>query len=344
VKNGTERAGTCKVQLSLRPRFIARFNQLVSVTSQPWDALKQKSEAEGQTVEGEEDHAETGDAANEEEYEEYEGDEHEDVHEYDEDTAEQVEGVKRADVEAVDDGGGVVETAAEGLTAEEDDELYEENDETDGAVLEPLEIFLDEEDLGDDVVDQVENVEIFEEQDPDEYEAEEDEYHDEQGEYNDVQDDEEIHGEENEDEGQGETDHEFVPTTETSEQPVASTQHGIASAYFQSLSNSDTDGNDVDDDLISYEEAVDQTEDGQDYRQQYIEETSTSQTQIGQTNGGPITGGSHDTSVNTVISHGDSGEGSNAPSPTSKRPLSEVSDPSIEDQAPRKYLCISPNI
>jgi hypothetical protein len=342
VKNGTERAGTCKVHLSLQPRFIARFNQLVSVTSQPWDALKQKSETEAQIVEGEEGHAETGDVANEEEYEEYDGEENEDVQEYDEDTAEQVEAVKPADVEAVD-GEDVVDTGAAGLTAEEDDELYEENDETDGPVLEPLEIFLDEEDIGDDVVDQVEHVEIFEEQDPEEYEAEEGEYHDEQGEYNDVQDDEEVHGEENEDEEQGETDHEYVPTTETSEQPVASTQHGIASAYFRSLSNSDADGNDVDDDLISYEEAVDQTEDGQDYRQQYMEETSTSQTQNGQMNGGPITGGSHETPVNTVISHGDNGDGSNAPSPPSKRPLNEVSDPSIEDQAPRKRLCISPN-
>jgi hypothetical protein len=334
VKNGTERAGTCKLQLSLQPRFIARFNQLVSITSQPWDSSKQKSEPEGQTNEGEEDvHVqETGDveAANEDEYEEYEGDVHaEDVQEYDEDTADQVEGeVKPDETEALVEG-AVESTHEEGLAADDDDELYEENDEDDLPVLSPIEITLEEEDLEGDYVEEVEHVEVFEEQAPEEYDAEQGEYHDDQGGYNDIHGEEEHHGEE----AQGETEE----VDETAEALPSSAQQGIASAYYRSLSSSDTDENGAEDDLISYEEAVDQAEDGQDYRQQYLDETATSAQHNGETNGEHI---DQTAEVNETVGSQD-GEvpaAANAPSPNSKRPLNEVVDLSIEDQAPRKLL------
>jgi hypothetical protein len=340
VKNGTERAGTCKLQLSLQPRFIARFNQLVSITSQPWDSSKQKSEPEAQANEGEEDvHVqETGEveAATEGEYEEYEGDEHaEDVQEYDEDTADQVEGeVKPDETEAVDENveEAVESTHEEGLAAADDDELYEENDEDDLPVLSPIEITLDEEDLEGDYVDEVEHVEVFEEQAPEEYDAEQGEYHDDPGGYDDIHGEEEHHGEE----VQGET--EADETAEASEHPLpSSTQQGIASAYYRSLSSSDTGENGAEDDLISYEEAVDQAEDGQEYRQQYLDETATSAQHNGETNGEHIdqTG-----EVNETVGpqDGEVSTAANAPSPNSKRPLNEVVDSSIEDQAPRKLL------
>jgi hypothetical protein len=313
----------------------------VSITSQPWDSSKQKSEPEGQTNEGEEDiHLEgtsEAKAANEGEYEEYEGDEHaEGVQEYDEDTAVQIEGeVKPDETDAVDENvEGVVEsTHEEGLAADDDDELYEENDENDLPVLSPIEITLDEEDLEGDYVEEVEHVEVFEEQAPEEYDAEQGEYHDDQGGYNDVHGEEETHGEE----VQGETE-EVDETAAASEHPLpSSAQQGIASAYYRSLSNSDTDGNGAEDDLISYEEAVDQAEDGQDYRQQYLDETAASAQHNGETNSEHI---DQTAEVNETIVSQD-GEGSvaaNAPSPNSKRPLNEVVDSSIEDQAPRKLL------
>jgi hypothetical protein len=49
VKSGAERPETCRLLLSLQPRFIARFNQLVSLSSQSWNSTvtKQIFEAEG---------------------------------------------------------------------------------------------------------------------------------------------------------------------------------------------------------------------------------------------------------------------------------------------------------
>ena len=54
TRNGTDRATTCKLHLSLQPRFIARFNQLVSLTSQSLDTT-QKSETDPQDVEDRQD-------------------------------------------------------------------------------------------------------------------------------------------------------------------------------------------------------------------------------------------------------------------------------------------------
>ena len=86
AKNGTERASTCKLQLSLQPRFIARFNQLVSLTSQTWDPSKHnlapdelEEEIEHEEVQSEEEEG-TGEmvADGEETHEEAEYDEYED--------------------------------------------------------------------------------------------------------------------------------------------------------------------------------------------------------------------------------------------------------------------------
>jgi hypothetical protein len=317
AKNGTERPNTCKLLLSLQPRFIARFNQLVSLTSQSWESSKESS---GSDEQGEEQGE--GEMIHEgfhegEEYE-YEGDENmEGLHEYEED--ELVDQVKFQDEAAADAG---EEGQEDVLTAAEEAELYDENDESYDPNLQPDETLANQ----DDVV----QVEAYEE-------------HDDREEYEDVQG--ALPGEEEHHEEQ-------VNITDIPGQTLSVPgEHGTDFDVFL-LTNSGNDGvvgND-DDDLISYEEAVDQTEEGQDYRQQYVtEDASTSQDrqQNGQTN-------DHDYDDETQVvptnghdappepeSYADRTDHIAVESEVSisKRPHEEVVDPYIEDQAPRKWLC-----
>src|SRR5208282_4021639 len=88
------------------------------------------------------------------------------------------------------------------------------------------------------------------------------------------------------DDAQGEKEHQETVNAADLEQLPVPVQRGIHLDSWWRLTSSDTEdgtAND-DDDLISYEEAVDQTEDGQDYRQQYLnEETTTDKAQNGET-------------------------------------------------------------
>ena len=351
VKNGTERAETCKLHLSLQPRFIARFNQLVSITSQTWDSSKQNVEDAAGDEEGQEaDAEEEGDGGegeiidedlddhdHDEEYIDYEGEDNgAEVPEYeDEDEDDEDDHVKFQEPVEGDD--AVEETVPHGLTAAEEDELFEENDdEAFDPTVESREGLVNEDD---DVV------EVLEEPD---YEPQQGDHGGE--EYDDAQADEEQH-------------QEILDDTDVQEEstPIA-VPHGILSDICPWLSGSDTDdsnGND-DDDLISYEEAVDQTEDGQDYRQQFLSEQDPSvptepllpakeqpngfthhqdENDVPQT----IPLDNHELAPTTM-----DGVAEDVP-PTAvdstsdndalavKRPLDEVFDPSVQDQAPRKY-------
>lgn len=345
VKNATERAETCKLHLSLQPRFIARFNQLVSIASQTWDSSKQNVEDTARVEEGQDaDVEEEGDGGegelidedlhdhnHDEEYIDYEGeDDGAEVPEYeDEDDDVKFQGPVEGD-------DAVEETGPHSLTAAEEDELFEENDdEAFDPTVESREALVNEDD---DVVEVLEDPE-YESQQGDRGE-----------EYDDAQADEEQH--------QGILDDTNVQGEST---PIA-VSHGILSDIYSWLSVSDTDdsnGND-DDDLISYEEAVDQTEDGQDYRQQFLSEQDPSvppgpllptkeqlngftphqdENDVPQT----IPLDNHELAPTTM-----DGIAENVP-PTAvdstsdnevsavKRPLDEVFDPSAQDQAPRKY-------
>ena len=348
VKNGTERAETCKLHLSLQPRFIARFNQLVSITSQTWDPSKQnivdtagdeegqqaEVEVEGDGGEGgmidEDLHPDDNDAEyidydgedNGAEVPEYENEDHGDDH------------VKFQEPVEGDD--AVEETEQDDLTAAEEDELYEENDEeTFAETVESREALVNEDD---DVV------EVLEEPD----------YAPQQGDHEEEYED--VQAEEQPDQLDG-------PDVQEESTSVA-VPHGILSDIYSWLSGSDTDdttGND-DDDLISYEEAVDQTEDGQDYRQQYLAEQDPSV---------PTAPVSAKEQLNGLTPHHDTDVPQTLPLDTdhiatmtmdaelpavaedippvsvdstsdsdalaAKRSLDEVIDPSVQDQAPRKF-------
>jgi len=257
LKNGTERSETCKLHLSLQPRFIARFNQLVSLTSQTWDSSKQNVEDiagdEEEEVNVQEGDGGEGEMVDEDlhdgEYIDYEGEDiGAEVPEY-EDEDHEDDHVKFVQ-KPTEGGNDAVEGIQEGvLTAAEEDELFEENDEILDPTVESQEALVNEDD---DVV------EVLEEP---EYEPQQDDHE----EYDEVPLDEEIHEEENQVNIEEEIFSVNVP-------------HGILSGIYFWLSNSDTDdgtGAD-DDDLISYEEAVDQTEDGQDYRQQFLAQQDSS--------------------------------------------------------------------
>src|SRR5271170_1644344 len=261
VKNGTERSETCKLHLSLQPRFIARFNQLVSLSSQTWDSSKQnvedpagveEQEVEANVEEGDGGEGEMSDEdLHEGEYIDYEGEDiGADVPEYeDEDHEDDHVKFVQEPTEGEDD--VVEETQQDGLSAAEEDELFEENDEILDQTVESREALVNEDD---DVVEVLEQPE---------YEPQQDDDHGE--EYNDVHLDEENHEQEEQLDIQEDPSSVTVP-------------HGILSDIYSWLSSSDTDdgtGND-DDDLISYEEAVEQTEDGQDYRQQFLAEQDSS--------------------------------------------------------------------
>ena len=205
----------------------------------------------------------------------------------------------------------------DGLTAAEEDELYEENDEDES--YDPT-LLSTEAVINDDEV-----IEEFDEQD------------DRTG-FDDAQ-------------GEKEHQEETVNTADLEQLPVP-VQRGIHLDSWWRLTSSDTEdgtGND-DDDLISYEEAVDQTEDGQDYRQQYLnEETTTDKTQNRETNQHQIVdypdiippNGNHiapDEGQTDPVHDDVNAHISDADVSTSKRPLDEVVDPSTQDQEPRKRL------
>jgi hypothetical protein len=335
VKNGTERSETCKLYLSLQPRFIARFNQLVSLTSQTWDSSKQNVEdPAGNDEQEEEANVEEADGGegemidedlHEGEYIDYEGEDiGAEVPEYeDEDHEDDHVKFVQEPTEGEDD--VVEETQQDVLTEAEEEELFEENDEILDPTVESREALVNEDD---DVV------EVLEEP---EYEPQQD---DSGEEHDEAQLDQENLDEEEQVNAQEEAWYSNVP-------------HGILSDIYSWLSSSDSDdgtAND-DDDLISYEEAVDQTEDGQDYRQQFLSEQDTSQPaeepnglshkdDVPQTipldnNEMAITTMDPDPVVADVVPLVEEPTSDNDAS-VSKRPLDEVVDPSAQDQAPRK--------
>jgi len=321
AKNGTDRGNTCKLHLSLQPRFIVRFNQLVSLTSQTWDPSKQNADPDEpeeiereEEVHGEEDEEGTGQMVvnDEEAHEEADYDEYDETGE---ELQEEVDQGEQNHVKFQEHSEGHVEQEAEdGLTAAEEDELYEENDESYDPTLQSTEAVINDDDI----------VEEFDE--PDDHTG-----------YDDIQGEEEYREE--------------ALHTADLEQPNVFAQHGIYLDSWLRLTRSDSEdgnGND-DDDLISYEEAVDQTEEGQDYRQQYLNEETTKRDQVqngkinvhqstNDTEHVPQNGtyiapaeGQTDTIEDDVNSHM-----SDTDILTSKRPLDEVVDPSIQDQEPRK--------
>lgn len=302
AKNGTERPETCKLHLSFQPRFIARYNQLVSLTSQAWESSKEKDDSEG--------HEEDVDAGEEVEYEEFSGtDENTDeLQDYEEEADKDIvqHHVKFQEQTETEDVGSSHENV---LSADEEDELYEENEEPFDAIVESTEALVDQDD----------NV----------VEAEDFEEHDDGVQY-----------------GEEEAQDETVTTTDlTLEQLPESTLHGKLLRLYNSLMCPDTDeahGSDDDDDLISYEEAVDQAEDGQDYRQQYLNEES----KIGQNGDIPSNVPQNDVHITPepeeieirAIEKVDSVDthmpDTNVSTP--KRPLGEITDPSVQSQEPRK--------
>ena len=107
--------------------------------------------------------------------------------------------------------------------------------------------------------------------------------------------------------------------------------------------------------MISYEEDIDQTEDGQNYRQQYInQESSANQHPNGEANNRQADDPADDHAVEIVPQSGDHAaakdhltnkdaetHSSDTDLSTSKRLLDSVVDPSIQDQAsPRKQSCL----
>jgi hypothetical protein len=333
VKNGTERSETCRIHLSLQPRFIARFNQLVSLTSQTWDSSKLNVEDPA----GDDEHEEE---ANVEESDGGEGEMiDEDLHEGDyidyegEDIGAEVPEYEDEDHE--DDHVKFVQEPTEGedepqenvLTAAEEEELFEENDEILDPHIESREALVNEDD---DVVEGLEEPE---------YEPQQDDHGEEPDE---VQLDQEN------------LDQEEQPNTQDEAWSVT-VPHGILSDIYSWLSSSDTDdgtANNDDDDLISYEEAVDQTEDGQDYRQQFLSEQDASHPTVEEPNGlshnddvpqtipldnneMAITTMDPDPVVADVVPLVEDPTSDNDAS-VSKRPLDEVVDPSAQDQPHRK--------
>jgi hypothetical protein len=267
VNDDIQREKTCRLQLSLQPRFIARYNQLVAHSSQQWE-----SKRDGQRVRvGEEHHDEDLDQE-EERIDEDEEDEM--VHEgeiegevpyvpyeedYDAEEAEeelQVLGSLAPETqsptldEVVEvDPQGELEGLEAALEEAEEDELYEENEEAYDLMVQSPEALVNE----------------MDEEQRDE-EQQDEEQHDED--QNEDQQNEEQQDEEHPDEQLAEVDIE-----EQVEGTMPAPAEGILPCSGGLTSADSTNVHDDEDDLISYEEAVDQTDEGQDYRQQYIEET-----------------------------------------------------------------------
>ena len=301
----------------------------MSQTAQIWEPSKPRAGAE----EDEEQHRQLveeqthEDEGSDEEAQEEESPEDENLGEYGYEGEENVEepqvfNVDTANAEdhfqvvTISDVVEVETPVADALTAAEEDELYEENDvgDDDGVNLQSAESLVDEVDDG--TVKDGEEGDEFQE-----------DYHS---------------GEEEVQEHVSRVD---IPE----EKDLSAQQKGIGYLYEWFLTVSDTDDGNADEaDLISYEEAADQTEDGQDYRQQYINEQNLEkQSQNDTTNG----------HVDVVTNNSDAApripepsepndpisEGTDIPaspgSPNSKRSFGEM-EISAEDQAPRKRHCL----
>lgn len=147
AKNGTERANICKLDLFLQPRFIARFNQLVTLTSQTWESSKPKfpsEEVEDKVdplpEEGTGEMIVDGDT-HEEEYGEYDGDEEELPG-----TEEVEQGEEQNHVQFQVPAENVQEAPGDGLTVAEEDEVYGENDELYDLDLQSTEAVMNDDD------------------------------------------------------------------------------------------------------------------------------------------------------------------------------------------------------
>ena len=341
ARNGTERAETCKLHLSLQPRFIARFNQLVSLTSQTWDSSKPNVEDTAEDEDVEEANAEEDDGGelemieslHEGEYVDFEGDDIDEIPEYEDEDHQDDQVRFHEPNEDEDDVAAVEETEHDALTVAEEDELFDEDDENFDTTVESREAYVNEDD---DVV------EVLEEP---EYEPQQDEH---KQEHDDVQRDENLQEQDPAENVDGRT---------------SAPPHGILSDIYGWLSGSDTDdgtGND-DDDLISYEEAVDQTEDGHDYRQEFLEEQDYPPVPKERSAAEEPNGLTHEEDDDVVpqtipldkheIAPMDSEpvaadvalveQTSDGDASASKRPLDEVIDPSVQDQVPRKIARFS---
>jgi len=335
----------------------------VSLTSQSLETI-QKSEPEAEDAEqpegaseerqdhvdeteqvgdfhGEEEHVaeQVHDEASEEEYDEYEGDENPEEAEYDEDETAGVQAENPEAEELNPENPEVVaadevvdpETQVRELVEAEEDELYEENEESYNPALQSTETLVNEEDVGEEVVeeqeeeeeDEVDLVQSFEE-------IVHEEVYEEQEEHQEYEE-EVLHFEEDHQDDQGQSN----PVVHPQESLNTSGQSGIVSELSWFLTTSEGEEND-DDDLISYEEAVDQTEDGQDYRQQYLNNEHHQPQHEESTNGHvsdnetlPLNGIANETLAEEPTS--------GTTSPTPKRPLDQVvDDPAVEDHAPRK--------
>lgn len=305
----------------------------MSQTTQTWEASKTRSGVpedeehgvvvdeevshEQEVVEHEHQHEEDHEDSHPEDLyeEEYEGVETaEDIHEFDQDVVVVADAnVLSVSVSEVVE---VVEELGDSLTAAEEDELYEENigqEEFDPSIQSAESLVNEMDDRDDDTVDH------------------EEEYHEEYQ--------EEYH--EGEEEGQ-----EAVTTTDipqaSEEIPV---QRGMDYYHDWFLTRSDSEESNADeDDLISYEEAVDQTEDGQDYRQQFINEDDSvlhEQSPTETVNGHTVeqtTETINEVAPPTVdvLVPEETDTSSSPGSPTSKRSFGETLETPAEDQAPRK--------
>ena len=360
AKNETERPNVCKILLSFQQRFIARFNQLVALTSQSWETEKTTDDS-GEVEEGEdsdiqaqpeeeadfrhydeEGHPEqhygeahpdenvdqlvTDEGPQDVEYEEYEAEE------YGNDEDQVGSTVTFRDLAEQGDGGGAVDEAQVELDAAEEDELYQENDETFDPGLQSTEALVNPDDVVEEVGDEYQEHQ-YEEDDQADQDYTKHERRDEEEDYSadivSVQDSTFVGAA-----------HQERPSS------LGQAQNGtsVRKTWHLTSSGSEID-NDDDDDLISYEEAVDQTADGQDYRQQYLAEEEDSAEQT------TATAEDEGVDLNGHSAQNHQGEPSPVPAskddvsapearidnaPTPKRSLEEVAGPDAQTEEPRK--------
>ena len=309
----------------------------MSQTAQAWESSKSRSAAEEHEEEEQHDHIDEdeldlvdeeephveetaeheGDEDEEnhedEDHEEYEGYEHEDA-----DENEEFDEIISPEVTAPDATiSEVVEVAApieDSLTAAEEDEIYEENEDSEeyDPNLQSAESLVNEMDDG--------NEQDHEEEEEEEYQEE---YH----------------------EGEEEVQEQVNTADVSTETNVTAQPKGIGYLYEWFLTVSDSEDSHADeDDLISYEEAVDQTEEGQDYRQQYINEEDSKELEHDTVNGHAseeTTTAKPDIAPEMTEVSGDvqivTDETTSPGSPNSKRHFGETIETPAEDQAPRKH-------
>lgn len=345
VKSGAERPETCRLLLSLQPRFIARFNQLVSLSSQSWDSTVTKPDVEADGHPEDQQNPDDDTNPGDEQNPDNDGNPGEDPTL---DEAEQViiEGAGEPRGEDVEEeiveyeeyeGDENAEELQGGENVEEVPE-YEEDDSAGSHVVDPD----DHADVPEEDVDAVE----LEQNENDFTAAEEDELYEENDESYDPNLTEDVTGEDdqdNQDEDQGEEEHQDEDQQAEHHEPeqqevqlTADIPEDPPVARPDSNSEDDNDN----DDLISYEEAVDQTEDGQDYRQQSIDEQT--QEYNGETNSDNDNDDSeipedivpYETQSGDAPSQPSDVDEQDAGTPPSKRSLDEVIDLSVEDVAP----------